>query len=256
MEKELGLKLFDRNNKNVTLTKAGQYLALEAELTLKHLEDSFHHAKMIDSGVEGQINLSYVGSAVQNVVPDLLSKMRIEHPSVHYRLTEMENADQIEALLTKEVDLGFVRLNELPKGLYRHPVFEDTFSLVLPKGHPLTKTRITRRDLYSLKQEPFILFDRSYSPDYFETVMTIFKESGFDPNVSHNTVHASTIFRLVENNFGVSVVPTSLALGYKLKIDFVELNDIPQRTMLSAVWNPDNRNPVLRNILELIKISF
>ena len=83
--------------------------------------------------------------------------------------------------------------------------------------------------------------------------MQIFKDSGFVPNVSHNTVHASTIFRLVENNFGISVVPTSLALGYNLKVSFVELREIQQRTMLSAVWNPTNRNPVLDNILEMIR---
>ena len=253
MEKELDLKLFERNNKNVVLTKAGQYLAREAEMTLKHLEDSFEHTKLIDRGMEGQVNLSYVGSAIQNVVPELLSRMREVHPNVHYRLTEMENADQIEALLKKDIDLGFVRLNEVPRALVMQPVFEDTFSLVLPKGHPLTKKELLKSDLYSLKQEDFILFDRSYSPDYYETVMQIFKDSGFVPNVSHNTVHASTIFRLVENNFGISVVPTSLALGYKLKVSFVEMKDIPQRTMLSAVWNPGNRNPVLGNILEMIR---
>ena len=160
--------------------------------------------------MEGQISLGYVGSAMQNVIPQLLLKIKEEHPRIHYALREMENPDQIDALIQKEIDLAFVRLEKVPKGLEIRPVYEDTFSLVLPKNHVINAENF--KGLEDFKEEAFILFDQSYSPAYFEQVMQIFRQSGFHPNISHHTVHASTIFRLVENNLGISIVPSSLSL--------------------------------------------
>jgi len=252
LEQELGFELFERSNKKVYLTKAGKYLQNETEMILKNLNDSFNHAQLIHEGMEGQISFGYVGSAMQNVIPDFILRIKEEHPNIHYSLKEMENPDQIDALFMKEIDLAFVRLDKVPKGLSIHPVFEDTFSLVLPKDHHLSKESFT--DLGVLKDEPFILFDQSYSPAYYDQVMQIFKYSGFHPVISHNTVHASTIFRLVENNLGISIVPSSLLLGYDMNIKSIEMNNIPQRTVLSVAWNTSNRNPILNKILSFVLI--
>ena len=82
--------------------------------------------------------------------------------------------------------------------------------------------------------------------------MQIYDACGFSPMISHYAVNASTIFRLVENNFGISIVPTSLKLGYDMEIKFIELKKNPQRTTLRIVWNDTNTNPILGNILKLI----
>jgi len=252
MEEELGFPLFERTNKRVTLTKAGKYLKEETVLIFKNLEDTFDHAQLIHEGMEGQISFAYVGSAMQNVIPELILKIREDHPNIHYSLREMENPEQIDALLLNDVDLAFVRLEKVPKGLDIRPVFEDTFSLVVPENFELEN--IDLNSLTQFKKEDFILFDPSYSPAYYEQVMEIFKQSGFQPIISHNTVHASTIFRLVENNLGLSIVPSSLRLGYDMRVKFIELNQIPQRTVLSVAWNTNNRNPILGKILSKISM--
>jgi len=250
LEESLGTRLFERNNRKVLLTSAGVYLKNETQVHLKHLDHMLKHTKLLDAGLEGQLKLGYVGSAMQNFIPDLLLKFRKLHPTIHFKLTELDNQQQIESLISHDIDLGFIRLDHVPKGLTTKTVLEDTFSLVLPENHNISKENF--KGLLQLKDEPFILFEKSYSPAYFEKVMQLFEQSGFQPIVSHTSVNASTIFRLVENNFGISIVPTSLQLGYAMDIQFIELVNVPQRTVLSAVWNSDNRNPVLRKMLELL----
>ena len=250
MEKELGFPLFERTNKKVLLTKPGEYLKKEVHLLLKNLDGIITHAQYLHEGVVGEIKFGYVGSAMQNVLPNLLLKIREKNKNIHFNLKEMENPDQINALLEQEIDLGFVRLKRVPRGLNIHPVFEDTFSLVLPKDHLINEGNF--KNLSQLQKEDFILFEQSYSPDYFDQVMQIFKDSGFVPTISHNTVHASTIFKLVENNFGVSIVPSALQKGYSGNIKFIEMNKIKQRTVLSVAWNSANRNPILDKVLENI----
>jgi len=250
LEENLGTCLFERNNRKVQLTSAGVYLKNEAQVHLKHFDYMLKHTKLLDAGLEGKLKLGYVGSAMQNFIPELLLKFRNLNPTIHFKLSELDNQKQIESLISHDIDMGFIRLDHVPKGLKTKTVFEDTFSIVLPKDHKLNAQNF--KGVFQLKDEPFILFEKSYSPAYFEKVMQLFEESGFSPIVSHSSVNASTIFRLVENNFGVSIVPTSLQLGYNIDVQFIALTNVPQRTYLSAVWNSENRNPVLRKMLELL----
>jgi DNA-binding transcriptional LysR family regulator len=82
--------------------------------------------------------------------------------------------------------------------------------------------------------------------------MQIFDEAGFSPIISHKSVKANTIYRLIENNLGAAIVPTSLKEGYDLDIQFIELTEIEHRTTLQLVWSGGNQNPVLESVLELI----
>jgi DNA-binding transcriptional LysR family regulator len=82
--------------------------------------------------------------------------------------------------------------------------------------------------------------------------MQIFDDCGFTPLVSHNTIHSSSIFKLVENGFGISIKPKSLAQKRGYKIKFIELDDILQKTTLSVIWNHKNGNPILNDVLRLL----
>jgi DNA-binding transcriptional LysR family regulator len=251
MEEALGIKLFERHNRKVELTKAGQYLQTELINNFKRFDDILNHAKLLNNGVDGNLKLAYVGSAMQKLIPDLLLKFRDTNPNVLINLTEIDNKRQIQALLKQEIDIGFVRMDRVPKGLEIHPALEETFSLVLPENHKISSSNF--KGLHQFKEEHFILFDASYSESYYEKVMQIFDDSGFAPTISHSTVNASSIFRLVENNLGVAIVPTSLQYGYNLRIKFIELMDIPQRTSLKIVWNTANTNPVLQGFINNIR---
>lgn len=248
MEDDLGITLFVRHNRKVELTQAGAYLRDELTKTFKRLDEAVAHAKLLHDGIDGNLKLGYIGSAMQKVIPELLLRFRTKHPNIIFTLNEMRNEEQIQALLNQEIDVGFVRMDRVPRGLSMRPVFVDTFSLVLPQNHPISEHNFT--NLGQLKDEPFILFDSSFSESYYVNVMQVFDDSGFTPLVSHYTANASSIFRLVENGFGVSVVPTSLKLGYSMGIKFIELQNIPQRTTLSAVWSSENMNPILGSFLE------
>ena len=249
MEEALGFKLFERNNRNVVLTAAGKYMKEEITLLLNDNERILRHAQHIAMGNEGEIHLGYVGSAMQTIIPKLLIRFRKKYPSIHFSLQEMDNNRQINDLLGNKIDIGFVRLNEVPKALSLRPVFDETFSLVLPRNHALNSRNFT--SLNQLKAEQFIFFEKAYSPSYHEKVMSMFEDCGFSPTISHTSVHATTIYRLVENSFGVAIVPSSLKLGYNMNIKFIELKNVPQRAVLSLAWNKENRNPMLGHFLDV-----
>ncbi len=250
MEDDLEIQLFVRHNRKVVLTTAGEYLKNEVTQNLQNLERIISHAKLIQEGKNGALKFGYVGSAMQNIIPNILVNFKKEHPNVKFGLQEMDNKKQITSLLSQNIDIGFVRLDRVPRGIAMQPILKESFCLVLPKNHSINATNF--ENLNQLKEESFILFDPSYSPSYYEKVMQIFDDSGFSPIISHNTIHAASIYKLVENNFGLSIVPKSLQNGYNLDVQFIELTEISQRTTLSIVWNKNNRNPILTSLLKQI----
>lgn len=250
MEEALGFQLFVRTRQKVTLTPSGIYLKAELHKIFHSLENMINESKMIHTGEKGEIRLGYVGSAMQETIPTLLKEFTEKHPGIHFSLNETDNFSQIHQLQNQKLDLGFLRLNEAPKDIEMIPIRRETFSLVVPQDFPVGE--FITDGFRSLEEHPFILFEKAYSPTYYDRVMSIFEEASFVPTVNHRSIHAATIFRLVEMGLGLSIVPSSLSQGYSMKVQFIELDDIPQRAVLFAAWSKRNRNPALGKILELL----
>jgi DNA-binding transcriptional LysR family regulator len=250
MENDLGVQLFERHSRKVKLTKVGLYLKTEIARNLKSLTQILNHAKLLNNGIVGDLKFGYVGSAMQEIIPNSLLKFQKENPEALFGLKEMDNQRQIENLLLEDIDIGFVRLDRVPKGINMKTILTENFCLVLPKNHKVSSSNF--ESLNQLKENSFILFDPNYSSSYYEKVMQIFDDAGFAPIITHNTIHAGSIFKLVENNFGISIVPKSLQSSNQEGVKFIELKKITQKTTLSAVWNQENRNPMLKEFLKHI----
>ena len=250
LEEALGVVLFERHTRKVVLTKVGEYLKIEFSAQIKMLSHTLENAKMLQDGKQGALKIGYVGSAMQEVIPNLLLNFEKKHPNILCSLKEIDNQQQLEALLSFSLDIGFVRLERVPRALEIKPILKENFCLVLPKDHEIGESNF--KSLRQFKEASFILFDAQYSASYHEKVMQIFDDCGFTPLNSHNTIHSSSIFKLVENKFGISIVPKSLAQKRGHKIKFIELDMIAQKTTLSVIWNKKNTNPILNDVLELL----
>jgi DNA-binding transcriptional LysR family regulator len=250
MEEILGAILFVRNKKKVTLTPAGHYLKGQAEILFKQLKETKRQLQLIGEGDTGELRIGFLGSAMQHVIPSLLLDIKDKYPKIRTSLEERPNAFQVEAVLKEELDMGFVRLARVPAGLHMETVFEDTFSLVLPESHPLSDEEFNGMQQFS--DDNFILFSQEYSPFYYQTIMSICSDAGFIPRISHKSVHAHTIFKLVENNLGIAIVPTALQHGFQMRVKFIEIKRLKQKAVLSVIWKKENANPVLKNCMDLL----
>ena len=250
MEEILETQLFERDKKKVSLTPAGHFLKKEVSYVLNHLSNVERQLKLLGDGNRGELRIGFLGSAMQEVIPNLLLKIKDNYPGVKTSLEELSNNAQVDAVLNDSLDIGFVRLSRVPNTLEMETIYKDTFSLVLPERYPI----LTREfeGMHQFADDDFILFSQDYSPLYYDTIMSICQDAGFKPKISHKSVHAQTIFKLVENHLGIAIVPTALQNGFQMRVKFIELKNIPQRAELSVIWKKEQTNPVLKNCLELL----
>ena len=243
--------LFIRDKRNVKLTKAGEYLKKEIELFFNNLRNIQEQIEIISQGKIASLKLGFIGSAIQTILPQLLVELKHKQPLVDIALNELSNEVQLSLLQKNELDFGFVRITDIPLGINFLPIYTDHFTLVVPKDY--IKNNNKKIDISKFKDESFILFAKEYSNTYYDLVMSIFHDHGFQPNVTLKTVNALSIYSMVSQGLGVAIVPSSLKKGYQTDVEFIELDYLPQRTTLAMVWNSHNKNPGIPLLIKIIK---
>lgn len=250
LESLIGTQLFNRNNRKVELNKAGLLFLKEAELITRQVNKSLERWQAEYSGNQGEVRIGFVGSAMQKYLPPLLKQFGEKYSEIKLQLEELTNAEQLEELELNRIDVGFMRSNQITSKMMIKSVFQENFSLVLPKLHSISQS--TFKDIGQLAEESFILFPNEKSPMYYQQILNICADYGFSPKITHKSIHGPTIFKLVENGMGISIVPNSLRDEENYKIQFIELINIPHKTELFAVWKMNNDNPTLSKFLKIV----
>lgn len=245
LEQELGLQLFTRNNKQVTLTDAGKYFKSEVDAIFAKLEESKSIARQIHLSASGELKIGYISSVYQSYLAEILKAMRQEFPYIKTGLFEMPTISQIEALEQGRLDVGILRAPILSEKLVVKTLFFDPFIVVIPLSEQTFNTNKELADF--LKKSPFIFFNKEFAPHYNHKLIEICKRMQFAPDITHEANNVHSILQLVEAGLGVSILPLSLKRQYDhLKVSFVELKDIPVNTEVVIAYKATNRNPALK----------
>ena len=98
LETEIGVQLFERNNKRVILTEAGKFYEKEMREILKSIERVNIKAKKISENQSGEFQIAYVSSTFSGDISDLVQYLSEQFPYVNFRLYEVPTVKQIKAL--------------------------------------------------------------------------------------------------------------------------------------------------------------
>jgi DNA-binding transcriptional LysR family regulator len=227
LENEIGAKLFDRNNKKVTLTEAGKYFKHEIVHHLQELESILLNTKKISENVSGEYRIGYISSTFSDTVTKLVQFLTREYPYLNIKLYEVSTSKQIFALEQNKLDLAIIRAPLISTKITSVLWFKDYYSLVY--NNEVTKIE-NIQDLADFKKEIFVFFNKDYAPMYYNSLIEICSRFGFAPNIVHESNNINSIIQLVRNGLGVSIVPRSV----REKNDFPELSFLDIDTRFST----------------------
>ncbi|MEU0191116.1 LysR substrate-binding domain-containing protein [Streptomyces afghaniensis] len=248
LEDELGVTLFDRTTREVSITAAGESFVAEARRALHHVERAESAARQTGRGDVGQLSLGFVGSAVPELIPRLLRRFRRIYPGVELQVRELSSARQVEELLAGRIDVGILhalRENETPEDLAGQEIFRDVLVAALPRRHPLAP--VAPLPTAKLAGEPFIMFPRRMGPALHDRITRLTRAAGFEIQVSQEAGHMQTILGLVAAEVGVSIVPHAMAALRQPDVEFRHLSPRPEPLPVQLVWRRGETSPVVRN---------
>ncbi|WP_299440320.1 LysR family transcriptional regulator [uncultured Aquimarina sp.] len=148
LETHIGIPVFNRVNKKMILTKAGEVLLNTAKELLPRLELCKELLANEIEGNNGSIKISTECVTSYNWFPSLLSSFEKMHPNVDIEIDVEATGNPIKFLLDGKIDLAIVIDPIKNKNLLYHELFRDEILLVVPYGHKLQEKKyVTSKDL-------------------------------------------------------------------------------------------------------------
>ncbi|WP_128804291.1 MULTISPECIES: LysR family transcriptional regulator [unclassified Streptomyces] len=207
LEKHLGVRLFTRVPSGVTVTVAGRAFLAEAEIATTASRRAVTAARAADGELSGELIMAVHMGLGARQLPHVLGQLRKRHPKLQVTLHEEPDLAEMERLFRQNT-LDMILVHSIPAGctLDTHPLGEEAYVAVLPKGHPRLADGAAVR-LEDLASEGWIRFRRaSLLDDYLARLLS---DAGLRPHTVARASQISTAVRLVAQGLGVTVVPAS-----------------------------------------------
>ncbi|WP_052496361.1 LysR family transcriptional regulator [Pedobacter lusitanus] len=254
IEDELGVLLFERTKRSVTLTPAGFDFLQDAKQMILQMQTVKKRLAIYGQGETGTLRIGYVGAVMHSRLPELLAGFREKYPHISLHFEELPNHNLVHELNNSTLDVAFVRTWLHPEKLEEKLILSEPFVAILPINHSLSKKK--NISIKELVNEKFITFTRECGPTIFDSFLVMCSNAGFTPQISHHASQLNSVLRLVESGFGISLLPAQVEQGYALNLKFIPLEDAEETVPLIMLNRKENPNPSLFHLQNyLLKID-
>lgn len=207
LEEQLGVRLFDRIGRQISLTESGRALLPKARHILAELEDARRLIDNINSKVEGRISLAASHHISLHRLPDTLRRFTKKYPNVELDLRFYESEIAYEAVVHGDIELALITLSpESDNRIHAETLWMDKLYYCVSSEHPLA--HMEHPDFEAINQYPGILPARETFTS--KIVHTQLLQRGLEPNLGISTNYLDTIRMMVSIGLGWSLLPETL----------------------------------------------
>ena len=226
IERQLGMKLFDRSVTPLKLTDAGR-LYVDWARKILAMEESMNNAMSDLMGLEtGSVRIGASPFRVRCLLARSIAAFHAKYPKIHLTIREADMKQLLDQLTAGEIDFAIGTGEFTEKQLHAEPLAEERLYLAVPQEHPLIEKLpepLTAEDILQgtpryLRQKPIDLslaaeerfiaanageFDR-------DKLNAVCRKCGFEPNVAFSVQTIETVFSFTCSNMGIALIPDSL----------------------------------------------
>ncbi len=243
LERELGLKLFDRIGRRLSLTSAGEQLLADCRGLLSHASAVGERAQLLRRGNSGVLKIGASPQHIESVLSGFLHRYAQRYPDVEVKLIESAGRDTMTMLARHEIHLaqnlapvlqpddqrfGWLPLQHVDLLAAAAP------SLALGKGRAIDIGRLAPHSLLLL--DPSFVFRRAFD--------AACRLANLTPNIFIESHTPQTLLALAEAGHGVAIIPSQLQTRhYDLRIVAVTYRGRPLRTPMVILWDKQRPRP-------------
>jgi len=253
LERELGVRLFERTNRRVALTDAGKAFVTGAERVLAGVAALGEEMTAFAGGLRGRVVLGTYQSFAEYTLPKLLGRFHAMHPGIEIALREGFAEELLLALREGSIDVFIGHLLDAsipPEGFRHEALYEDEVVVAIAPSHPLaTRAGIT---IGELRNEAWVIFRPGSS--ITSRLMRMTRDAGFAPRVAFESGDSLTVRALVAEGLGVALYPRLLANMPGPNVALLSLSPREMRTM-SLVTRQGTYGPAARGFIAFIRAS-
>lgn len=262
LEASLGMPLFDRSTRPISLTPAGRIYLQTIEKTRALEQDLRHQLDDIRALRTGTITIGSSHFINACILPEVLTRFNRQFPQVKLNLLEGSSHAMARMLEQREIDLTFSCDEAVIQDFTSTPVFTDTILLAVPQDTPdlshraqYSSARLTAADILARRhlapdcptaslanfaQIPFILL-RSGN-NLHDRAMQFFREAGVEPIIKMELSQMATACRLAEAGFAATFLSDRLITS-ESHLHFYRLAHPESHRIFHALTSPKRYLP-------------
>ncbi|MGE0359824.1 MAG: LysR family transcriptional regulator [Vicinamibacterales bacterium] len=203
LERTLGVKLLERNNRHVALTQAGEDMLIPLERLMIDAEAILGRGRDLATLRRGILTVAAVPTVAATLLPPVLREFGAAFPGISVRVRDDVAANFIDLVRAADVDLGIGGHIACDPTITSLDLFADPICVFAPLRHPLaTRRRVTLRDVIA---HDVIMPSRALS--IRATVENGLQQQGLSIRPIYETNHFSTAVGMVDAGLGISILP-------------------------------------------------
>lgn len=203
LEQVLGLQLLHRTTREVELTEAGRLLLGNVTRVLEDLDACLLEVQGLATQRKGRVKVASSPTLSAHLLPQCIARGRQLSPDVNIQLLDRIQSDVLLSVRSGEVDFGVVIDPSEKQDLHAQAILSEPFCLVC-----LSSDRLARKKEVhwaELAGQPLVLLDHASGSR--RLIDAALQSHGAAAPVVQDVGHTTTIYSMVEQGLGLSVVP-------------------------------------------------
>jgi DNA-binding transcriptional LysR family regulator len=250
LERELGVRLLDRDRRSVALTPAGTALLQDARELLAGAERARGRAQAAGAGLIGRLRLSLTQSLTGGLAGRIVDRYRELYPQVEVELGVGYTSLHIEQLLAARLDVAFIRTPLNEPALAELELAREPLVCVLPGSHALArKRRITRADVAG---EPLAWWPREHGPGPWDAMLDEVYGPGERPPIVRTEPAEERFLAAVADGAGISLTMLERSRMMRIPGTVVRRFQAPEPTVgIGLAWRRDAPLPAIERLCDV-----
>jgi DNA-binding transcriptional LysR family regulator len=204
LEREMGVKLLNRDHRVVSPTPSGRQLMLYAEKLISLRAEMM--AEVGDrSAMRGVLRLGVAETIVHTWLPRLIKSVNTAYPNLSLEIEVDITPDLSARLLAQEIDLAFLVGPLSASGVRNRVLCDYAVGVLASPSLGLGNRALKVRDLATF---PIITFPRRSQP--YETIQSLFNRPDLPPIRLHASASLATVIHMALEGLGIAVIPTAI----------------------------------------------
>jgi DNA-binding transcriptional LysR family regulator len=215
LEKQVGVKLIEREPRGIRLTPGGEVLVRHTERILAQVAAAEAELGEVAEHARGRLRMAAFATASGTIVPRAVAAFRKLRPAIEVELSLMDPDESVPAVRRGDLEVAITEEGGFAgdidtSGLEVEELLEDHMWVSLPSNHALATRRAI--DLADLRDEDWMLACLTGTCADSNVVLRACRDAGFEPRVAYTSDDYFAMQGLVASGMGVALIP-GLALA-------------------------------------------
>ncbi|MEG0528142.1 LysR family transcriptional regulator [Amedibacillus sp. YH-ame6] len=224
LEAQLGIYLFEKQGRNIRLTKYGKIFYEYVNKGLNEIEIGQKRILDLSSQHSGWIDLGFIYTLGSHYVPHLIRDFLSvqDNKDIKFSLKQGNTTEILQGLKDEKYDVAFCSYVENQPDINFLPIAQEEVVLIVSRNHPLAS--YDEIDLRMIKDEKIVFYDKESG--IRPLIERLFKEVDITPNIICEVEEDSAVIGLVAINYGVALVP-DIAMIDNFAVKRIRINNPP-----------------------------